>query len=125
MAGAFVKKTKCVCAITHQKTGDEAMIITTISFRAAPGKNLEAVEYLQKLARDVKKLNGADVRVATQLAGPTGHFILSSQYETVSKWDEARQKVASDASIQKQIVEAAKSDLFLPGTTTSALWQEI
>ena len=101
------------------------MIITTISFRAAPGKNLEAIEYLQKLARDVKRLNGADVRVATQLAGPAGHFILTSQYESVSKWDEARQKIASDASIQKQIVEGAKNDLFLPGTTASALWQEI
>ncbi len=101
------------------------MIVTTISFRAAPGKNLEAIEYLQKLARDVKKLNGAEVRVATQLAGPTGHFILSSQYETVSKWDEARQKVASDASLQKQMIEGAKNGIFLPGTTTSALWQEI
>jgi hypothetical protein len=110
---------------TPQKNGDETMIITTISFRAAPGKNLEAVEYLQKIARDVKKLTGTDVRVATQLAGPAGHYIVSSSYDSVAKWDESRQKTASDASLQKAVVDAGKNGLFIPGSVTSALWQEL
>jgi len=101
------------------------MIITTISFRAAPGKNLEVVEYLQKIARDVKRLTGTEVRVATQLAGPAGHYIVSSTYESVAKWDESRAKMAGDASLQKYIADAGKNGLFIPGSITSALWQEL
>ena len=64
-------------------------------------------------------------RLATQLAGPAGHFIISSSYDSVAKWDELRLKVQNDASIQKLIVDAGKNGLFIPGSVTSALWQEI
>jgi hypothetical protein len=122
----FVKIAECESVITnHQTTGDEAMVITTISYMVAPGKNLEAIEFFQQIKREAKKLNGTQLRVASQLAGPAGHFILSAEYESVSKWDEARAKIQNDQSFQKLIVDAAKNGLFLPGTTTMALWQEI
>lgn len=101
------------------------MITTTISYRVAPGKNLEAIEHLQRIAREVKKVTGADLRLATQLAGPVGHYVLSGQYESISKWDEARNKVQNDPAFQKLVVEAGTSGLFLPGTTEMALWQQI
>jgi hypothetical protein len=108
-----------------QTNGDYAMVITTISYMVAPGKNAEAIEFFQKLKKAAKKVNGTDLRIAMHLAGPAGHFILSAEYESVKKWDEGRTKVQNDASIQKLIVEGAKGGLFLPGTTTMALWQEI
>jgi hypothetical protein len=101
------------------------MITMTISYRVAPGKNLEATEYLQRIAREVKKVTGTDVRLATQLVGPAGHYVLSGQYDSVSKWDEARNKVQNDPAFQKLVIEAGTSGLFLPGTVETALWQQI
>jgi quinol monooxygenase YgiN len=109
----------------HSTTGDQSMIIATVSYRVAPGKNLEAVEYLQKVAREVKKVAGTDFHLSTQLAGPAGHFLLSAQYESVAKWDEARNKVANDPTFQKLLVESGTQGLFIPGTVETALWQRI
>jgi hypothetical protein len=101
------------------------MIISTISYRVAPGKNLEATEYLQRIAREVKKVTGTNVRLTTQLAGPAGHYVLSSEYESIGKWDEGRNKVQDDSAFQKLVIEAGTSGLFLPGTTQMAIWQQI
>ena len=101
------------------------MIITTISFTVAPGKNHEALEYFHQVVRDVKKLTGTDVRLLNQLGGPMGHFVLSSQYETLGAWDQARTKITSDTAFQKLVAQAGKDGLFIPGSVTSAIWQQV
>jgi hypothetical protein len=92
-----------------------------LSFRVAPGKNADAVKYFKKLLPHIKKLTGAELELATQLAGPAGHYIVTGRYKNVADWDAMRLKVANDAATQKMITENAA--LFIAGTTTSALWQ--
>jgi quinol monooxygenase YgiN len=104
---------------------ENPMVITTISFMVAPGKNHEALEYFHQIVREIKKLNGTDVRVLTQLGGPMGHFVLSSQFESLAAWDLARTKITNDGPFQKLVTEAGKAGLFIPGTTTSAIWQQV
>jgi hypothetical protein len=101
------------------------MIVTTVSFMVAPGRNLEAVEYFQKVAREAKRVNGTELRLHQQLGGPVGHYLFATQYDSLAKYDEARLKFQSDPSVQKLIIEAGKSGLFVPGTTTSAIWEQI
>jgi hypothetical protein len=101
------------------------MIVTTVSFMAAPGRNLEAVEFLQKVSREARKVNGTEARLHQQLGGPVGHYLLATEYDSLTKYDEARLKFQSDPSIQKLIVDSGKSGLFVPGTTTSAIWDRI
>ncbi len=101
------------------------MIIATISFTVAPGKNFEAAEYFQQVVRHVKKLTDVDVRVLNQLGGPMGHFVLSSQYDTLAAWDAARTKIQHDTSFQKQVAEAGKDGLFVPGSVVSAIYQQV
>ena len=101
------------------------MIIATISFNVAPGKNFEAAEYFQQVVRHVKKLTDVDVRVLNQLGGPMGHFVLSSQYETLTAWDTARTKVQHDTPFQKLVAEAGKEGLFIPGSVVSAIYQQV
>jgi hypothetical protein len=101
------------------------MVITTVSFMVAPGKNHEALEYFHQIAREIKKLNGTDVRVLNQLGGPMGHFVLSSQYDTLAAWDTARAKIQGDTAFQKLVTQAGKDGLFIPGTTTSSIWQQV
>lgn len=101
------------------------MVITTISFMVAPGKNHEALEYFHQIVREVKKLSGTDVRLLTQLGGPMGHFVLSSQYETLAAWDQARTKITGDTAFQKLVTQAGKDGLFIPGSVTSAIWQQV
>lgn len=100
------------------------MIIATISFAVAPGKNFEAAEYFQQVVRQVKKLTDTDVRILTQLGGPMGHIVLSSQYESLNAWDQARTKIANDIPFQKAVAEAGKAGLFNPGSVVSGLWQQ-
>jgi len=101
------------------------MITSTLSFMVAPGKNHEAMEYFSQVSREVKKLVGTDVRVLTQLGGPMGHVVLSSQYDTIAAWDQARTKIANDTHFQKIVTEAGKSGLFIPGTVKSSIWQQV
>ena len=101
------------------------MIIATISFSVAPGKNFEAAEYFQQVVRHVKKLTDVDVRVLNQLGGPMGHFVLSSQYETLTAWDAARTKTQHDTPFQKLVAEAGKEGLFIPGSVVSAIYQQV
>jgi len=100
------------------------MIVATVSFRIAPGKNLEAVEYLGKLTRHIKSLTGHEQRILTRLGGPVGHVILSGQYEDLNAWDHMRSKLTSDPTFQKMTTEAGNAGLFIPGSVESALWQE-
>lgn len=101
------------------------MIIGTVSFMVAPGKNREALEYFQQIVREVKKLAGTEMRILTQLGGPMGHFIMSGQYETITAWDQMRQKITGDTSFQKMVAEAGNAGLFIPGSVTSAIWQQV
>ena len=101
------------------------MIIGTVSFMVAPGKNQEAMEYFHTVVREAKKLTGAELRILTQLGGPLGHVVISGQYETITAWNQMREKLAGDASFQKRVAEAGKDGLFIPGTATSALWQQV
>ena len=71
------------------------MITTTVSFRVTTGKNAEALEYLQSVARQAKKLSGTDLRILTQLGGPIGHFVLVSAYDNLAAYEEARTKLAA------------------------------
>jgi hypothetical protein len=100
------------------------MIFATISFMVAPGKNFEAMEYLQQVARQVKKLTDTEVRVLTQLGGPMGHVVLSTQYETLNAWDQSRTKINNDVPFQKAVAEAGKAGLFIPGSIKSSIWQQ-
>jgi len=104
--------------------GDEAMIYSTISFTVAPGKNFEANEYFHTVVRQVKKLTGTEVSILQQLAGPMGHFVLSSTYDTLAEWDQARTKIQHDTSFQKLVAEAGKDGVFVPGSVTASLWQK-
>ena len=101
------------------------MITSTLSFRVAPGKNMEANEYFHTVVRQVKKLTGTDLRILAQLGGPMGHFVLSSSYDSLSAWDEARSKIQNDLPFQKLVAQAGNDGLFIPGSVTSALWQQL
>jgi len=100
------------------------MIYATISFTVAPGKNFEADEYFHTVQRQVKKLTGTDVRILQQLGGPMGHFILSSTYDSVGEWDQARTKIQHDNGFQKLVAQAGKDGLFVQGSVTSSIWQQ-
>jgi len=100
------------------------MIFSNVSFRVAPGKNLEANEYFHTVVRQVKKINGSDVRILSQLGGPMGHFVLLSQFETLAEWDQARTKLQNDVQFQKLVAQAGNDGLFIPGSVTSSIWQQ-
>ncbi|MGD0192805.1 MAG: hypothetical protein ABSD74_18860 [Rhizomicrobium sp.] len=99
--------------------------ISTVSFMIAPGKNIAAMKYLGEVAHHFKHVTGADIRILTQLAGPTGHVVLSSEHDNVGAWDAARIKFAADTGFQKMMIDAGSSGLFIAGSVTSALWQEV
>jgi|SRR5215831_8438836 len=101
------------------------MITTTVSFRVSTGKNAEALEYLQSVARQIKKLSGTDVRIVTQLGGPIGHYVLVGAYENLAQYEEARTKLTSDPTFQKLQIQAGELNLFVPGTTESAIYQQV
>jgi hypothetical protein len=101
------------------------MIITTVSFMVAPGKNMEANEYFQTLVRQVKKLTNSDVKILTQLGGPLGHFVLRSQFDSLNEWDQSRTKIQNDVPFQKLVAQAGNDGLFIPGTTASSIWQQV
>lgn len=101
------------------------MIYSKISFRVAPGKNLEANEYFHTIVRQVKKINGTELRILNQLGGPMGHFTLLATFDNVAEWDQARQKLQNDVPFQKLVAQAGADGLFLPGEVRSELWQQI
>jgi hypothetical protein len=51
--------------------------------------------------------------------------VLSGQYESITAWNQMREKIAGDASFQKRVAEAGKDGLFIAGTITSGLWQQV
>jgi len=101
------------------------MIYSTISFLVAPGKNLEANEYFHTVVRQVKKITGSEVRILNQLGGQMGHFLLSSTYDSISEWDQARTKLQNDVQFQKLIAQAGNDGLFIPGEVKSSIWQQL
>ena len=101
------------------------MIYTNVSFMVAPGKNLEANEYFHTVARQVKKITGVELKILTQLGGPMGHFVLLSQYDSITEWDQARVKLQNDTSFQKLIAQAGNDGLFIPGEVKSSIWQHL
>jgi hypothetical protein len=100
------------------------MIVSTASFRIAPGKNQPALAYLHEVASHLKRLNGVDYRVMLQVAGPIGHALLASNFETVAAWDAARSKGQGDATFQKMAADAGAAGYFLPGSIEISLWQD-
>jgi quinol monooxygenase YgiN len=109
----------------NKQQQENPMIIGTVSFMVAPGKNHEALEYFHQIVREAKKLTGIEARILTQLGGPMGHIVLSAQYENLSAWDAARLKMQNDGTFQKLVTQAGKDGLFIAGHTTSALWQQV
>ena len=101
------------------------MITTTVSFRVATGKNAEALEHFQSVARQLKKVSGTDLRILTQLGGPVGHYVLVGTYESLAAYEEARTKLISEPAFQKLQVQAGELNLFVPGTTESAIYQQV
>jgi hypothetical protein len=101
------------------------MITSTVSFRVAPGKNLEANEYFHTVVRQVKKITGTELRILNQLGGPMGHFVLSATYDTLAEWDQSRQKLQNDVPFQKLVAQAGNDGLFIPGHVESAIWQHV
>ncbi|HXQ10281.1 MAG TPA: hypothetical protein VN805_04695 [Caulobacteraceae bacterium] len=100
-------------------------VVGSVRFRVAPGKSAEATAYLGRLAAHLKSVNGNDYRVLTQLAGPVGHLMIASTWDNIAAWDAARLKNAADAGFQKMAGDAAAAELWVPGTTESALWQDV
>jgi len=101
-------------------------VVGTVQFRVAPGKNAEATAYLGKVAAHLKGLNGTEYLVLTQLAGPVGHMMIASTWDSIAAWDAARVKAASDAAWQKTAGDAAAAGLWMiPGSIESALWQDV
>lgn len=37
-----------------------------------------------------------EVSILQQLAGPMGHLVLSSTFDTLAEWDQARTKIQND-----------------------------
>ena len=101
------------------------MFYANVSFLVAPGKNIEANEYFHTVVRQVKKITGTDVRLLAQVAGPIGHFVLLSQYDSLNEWDQARTKLQNDMSFQKLIAQAGQDGLFIPGEVKSSIWQQV
>lgn len=101
------------------------MLYSNVSFMVAPGKNLDANEYFHTVARQVKKITGVEVKILTQLGGPMGHFVLLSQYDSITEWDQARTKLQNDTSFQKLIAQAGNDGLFIPGEVKSSIWQQL
>jgi hypothetical protein len=50
--------------------------------------------------------------------------VLSSTYDTLAEWDQARTKIQHDTSFQKLVAEAGKDGLFTPGSVSASLWQQ-
>ena len=100
------------------------MIYSTVSFLVAPGKNLEANEYFHTVVRQVKKITGSEVRVLNQLGGQMGHFVLSSTYDSIAEWDQARTKLQNDMPFQKLVAQGGNDGLFIPGSVKSSIWQQ-
>lgn len=101
------------------------MITSTVSFLVAPGKNIEANEYFHTVVRQVKKITGTELRILNQLGGPMGHFVLSATYDSITEWDQMRQKLQADMSFQKLVAQAGSDGLFIPGEVKSAIWQQV
>jgi hypothetical protein len=101
------------------------MIYSTVSFLVAPGKNLEANEYFHTVVRQVKKIAGSEVRILNQLGGQMGHFVLSSTYDSVNEWDQARTKLQNDMPFQKLIAQGGNDGLFIPGSVKASIWQQL
>ena len=101
------------------------MIYSTLSFMVAPGKNMDADEYFHTVVRQVKKLTGTEVRILSQLGGPVGHFVLSSNFDTLTEWEQARTKIQHDVPFQKLVAQAGNDGLFIPGSVTASIWQQV
>jgi hypothetical protein len=101
------------------------MFYSQVSFLVAPGKNLEANEYFHTVARQVKKITGTEVRILNQLGGQMGHFALSSTYDSINEWDQARTKLQNDVQFQKLVAQGGNDGLFLPGSVKSSIWQQL
>lgn len=101
------------------------MIIGTVSFLVAPGKNHEAMEYFHQIAREFRKVTGGEARVLSQLGGEVGRVLISAEYDSISAWDTARTKMQSDNGFQKLVTQAGNDGLFIPGHTKSSIWQKI
>jgi hypothetical protein len=100
-------------------------VISTVSFMIAPGKSAAAMKYLGELAHHIKHVTGTEVRVLTQLAGPVGHVLLSSTYDSVGAWDAGRSRIAADSGFQKMVADAGNASLFIAGSVQTALWQQV
>ena len=100
-------------------------VVGSVRFRVAPGKNAEATAYLGKLAKQLKKVSGNEYRVFVQLAGPVGHMMLASTWDSVAAWDAGRIKISADATWQKMVNDASAAGLWIAGSIETALWQEV
>lgn len=100
------------------------MLLGTVSFTIASGKNAEAMEYLAKVASHIKSLTGLEYRILTRITGPVGQVVLSTTYSNASAWEAARTKIYGDPAWQKMSAEAGKTGLFASGSVEVALWQE-
>jgi len=100
------------------------MLLVTASFVIAPGKTMEAMEYLKKVAGHIKSLAGSDYRILSRLTGAVGHAVLSTTHENAAAWEAARLKIYGDAAWQKMTADAGNAGLFAPGSIELNLWQE-
>jgi hypothetical protein len=98
------------------------MMLATVSFRIAPGKNAEAMAYLGQVTKHITGLTGTDYQTLTRVAGPVGHVVISTSYDSAADWDAARTKIAADPGFQKMVADAGAAGLFIAGSVEQALW---
>lgn len=101
------------------------MLVSTIAFVIAPGKNAEAIAYLKTIAKAAEARSGVEMRLHSSVLGVAGTVLLASNFETVADWDAARLKGQNDPDLQKMIADAGKAGLFLPGSVTRAVWEQL
>jgi hypothetical protein len=99
--------------------------VSSVRFRVAPGKNQEAIAYLHKVAAHLKGVTGADYRIFSQVAGPIGHMMIASTWDSVAAWDAGRQKQVAEAGFQKLANDAATAGLWIAGSIEAAVWEEV
>ena len=99
------------------------MIVGTVLFHIAPGKNAEAMDYLRKISKQITTVTKVEYRLMVRLGGAAGQVALSGETKTMADWDAARKKSAADATTQKMIAKAGADGLFIPGSVQMGIWE--
>ena len=99
------------------------MIRETVVFRISPGFVAEAMDHLNDARGRLEEITGADYQLLSRLGGLAGQVALTAQYDSVSAWETASEKMRSDPEWSRMVSDAGRSRLFIAGTTETVLWR--